>query len=404
MVQANPNSGVVQGIRQKLEMMPAQQLAQVAKTSSSEEVRAMALEILREKQIREQAESQAQQSIMQDQQRGLPTPITERAGLPAAPAGSMDMLNAASGGIVAFAGDTDGSQVELDLEKEFAARQKAAEFAKRQREAAGIGAPKAAMADYYAQEKADIAEATKQKKGYDLLNFGLNLATEAGSLPYAASRAGQKTLPAMIAREDELRGRRGNLAKGLAEIAEGERLVKAGDIEAGNAMIEKGNERNNRLKIAEMQNKASMASANRPDSIDKSEKIFLKQMIDAGSPDNADTRAAARQKALAASGMAGPKLGVNMEAKIGAEHAKINSAYETKLLMAETDAERKQLLAERQAEKDAVTKRYNDAARLVSDESPTGGPSGANPVVVDGYQFPDQASADKYLEAKKKKK
>jgi len=253
MVQANPNSGVVQGIRQKLEMMPAQQLAQVAKTSSSEEVRAMALEILREKQMREQAETQAQQSIMQDQQRGLPTPVTERAGLPAAPAGAMDTLNAASGGIVAFA---DEGQVELDpeeaarMQQDFMARQKAVEFAKKQREAAGVGAPKAALSDYYAQEKADIEQARKQKGGYNLLDYGLNLATQAGPLAYAAAKAGKNTLPGMIAREEDLRGRQGNLAKGLAEVAEGERLMKAGDITAGNAMHEKGQERINKLEIA----------------------------------------------------------------------------------------------------------------------------------------------------------
>jgi hypothetical protein len=311
MVQSNPGSGVVQGIRQKLEMMAPQQLQQVAQTSSSEEVRAMAIEILREKKIREQAEMQAQQSIMQDQ-RSMPTPVSENMGISAAPAGSMDTLSAASGGIVAFAGP-EGSQVELDLEKEFAARQKAAEFVKRQREAAGIGAPKAAMADYYAKEQTDLAEATKQKKGYDLLNFGLNLATEAGSLPFAASRAGQKTLPAMIAREDELRGRRGNLAKGLAEIAEGERLVKAGDIEAGNALIKEGNERRSRENIARMQNQASMASANRETDLDKTTKDFLNEMLANGFPDNAATRAQARKKAIGAVGGLDRKLDVQEE-------------------------------------------------------------------------------------------
>jgi hypothetical protein len=263
MVQANPNSGVVQGIRQKLEMMPAQQLAQVAKTSSSEEVRAMALEIFREKQIREQAESQAQQSIMQDQQRGLPTPITERAGLPAAPAGAMDTLNAASGGIVAFANE---GEVELDpeeaarMQQEFMARQKYEGYAKKQREAAGIGAPKAAMADYYAKEQADLPNARKQKTGYNLLDFGVNLASQAGPLGYAVAKAGKAALPGMIAREEDLRGREKDTAKGLAEVAEGERLMKAGDITAGNAMYEKGQDRLNKIEVAQNRNPGNMMS------------------------------------------------------------------------------------------------------------------------------------------------
>jgi hypothetical protein len=319
MVQSNPNSGVVQGIRQKLEMMPAQQLEQVAKTSSSEEVRAMAIEILREKQLRDQAEMQAQQSIMQDQ-RSMPTPVSQNMGISAAPAGSMDTLSAASGGIVAFAGDTDGSQVELDLEKEFAARQKAAEFVKRQREAAGIGAPKAAMADYYAKEQTSLGEDEKKARGYDLLSYGLNLAGEAGSLPSAAARAGQKTLPGMISRQEGLRGRRGEVAKGLAEVAEGERLVKAGDIEAGNAMFEKGQDRINREKIAKIQAQSSAASANRATDADKRIET-IRQAIIAKLPEN--QRAAAQKDPAIAEqaqsqyfrdvNLAGPKLNIQEE-------------------------------------------------------------------------------------------
>jgi hypothetical protein len=262
MVQANPSSGVVQGIRQKLEMMRPEQLQQVAQTSSSEEVRAMAIEILREKQLREQAESQAQQSIMQDQ-RSMPTPVSENMGLSAAPAGSMDMLSAASGGIVAFANE---GEVELDpeevarMQQEFMTRQKYEGFAKKQREDAGVGAPKAALADYYAKQQTEIDDAKKQARGYDLLNYGLNLATEAGPLGYAAARAGQKTLPGMISRQEELRGREKDVAKGLAEIAEGERLMKAGDITAGNAMYEKGQDRLNKIEVAQNRSPGNMMS------------------------------------------------------------------------------------------------------------------------------------------------
>jgi hypothetical protein len=251
MVQANPDSSVVRGIRQKLEMMPADQLQRVAQTSPSEEIRAMAIQILQEQKIREQAEAQAQQSIAQDQ-RGLPTPVTERAGLPAAPAGAMDMLSAASGGIVAFAGE-DESLVEDEttrLQKEFAARQQYADFFKKQREDAGVGAPKAALGEYYTKEQAALGDAEKQARGYDLLNFGLNLATQPGSLALAGARAGQATLPGMIARQEGLRGRRGELAKGLAEVEEGKRLLALGDITGGNAMFEKAEERLSKERVA----------------------------------------------------------------------------------------------------------------------------------------------------------
>ena len=247
MVQANPDSGVVRGIRQKLMMMGADELNRVAQTSPSEEIRAMALQILQEQKIREQAEAQAEQSIAQDQ-RGLPTPVTERAGLPAAPAGSMDMLNAASGGIVAFANE---GEVELDLEKEFAARQQYENFVRKQREAAGIGAPKAALGEFYTKEQAALADAENKNKGYNLMDIGFNLATQTGSLAHAAGKTGKETLPGIIAREEGLRGRRGEAAKGLAEVAEGERLMKIGDIAGGNAMFEKAQERISKEKIAD---------------------------------------------------------------------------------------------------------------------------------------------------------
>jgi hypothetical protein len=262
MVQANPDSSVVRGIRSKLEMMGAEELQRVAQTSPSEEIRAMAIQILQEQKIREQAEAQAQQSIAQDQ-RGLPTPVTERAGLPAAPAGSMDMLSAASGGIVAFAGP-DGSQVDLDeaetkrLQKELDARKKYTEFYKQQREDAGVGAPKASLADLYAKQQADLAEDRKRKAGYDLLNFGIELGTQPGGLLQAGLQAGKRALPGMIAREDALRGRESDIAKGMAEVAEGERLMKLGDITGGNAMFEKAEDRFSKERVAGMKSPGEM--------------------------------------------------------------------------------------------------------------------------------------------------
>ena len=254
MVQANPDSGVVRGIRQKLMMMDAEELSRVAQTSPSEEIRAMAIQILQEQKIREQAEAQAQQSIAQDQ-RGLPTPVTERAGLPAAPAGAMDTLSAASGGIVAFAGP-DGSQVELDpeetarLQRQFLERQQYENFVRKQREDAGIGAPKASLADLYTKQQADLAEDRKRKAGYDLLNFGIELGTQPGGLLQAGLQAGKRALPGMIAREDVLRGRESDIAKGMAEVAEGERLMKLGDITGANAIFDKVKERETKESIA----------------------------------------------------------------------------------------------------------------------------------------------------------
>jgi hypothetical protein len=388
MVQANPNSGVVQGIRQKLEMMPAQQLAQVAKTSSSEEVRAMALEILREKQMREQAETQAQQSIMQDQQRGLPTPITERAGLPAAPAGSMDMLNAASGGIVAFANE---GEVELDpeeaarMQQEFLARQQYEGYAKKQREAAGVGAPKAALADYYNKEQADLPNARKQKTGYNLLDFGVNLASQAGPLGYAVAKAGKAALPGMIAREEDLRGREKDTAKGLAEIAEGERLMKAGDITAGNAMYEKGQDRLSRENIASLKGPGNMVAYAQnylQAKINSGDKRDPSAILTEGMNQYMSLYGAAGARAAAAATVAG----TGIESKITEANEKIDRAYILKESQAKP-ADKPALAAQKQREKDDAAKRIRR-----DNATPSGGGGGgsdkpkagtaANPIVI----------------------
>ena len=167
----------------------------------------------------------------------------------------MDTLSAASGGIVAFAGP-DGSQVELDpeetarLQRQFLERQQYENFVRKQREDAGIGAPKASLADLYTKQQADLAEDRKRKAGYDLLNFGIELGTQPGGLLQAGLQAGKRALPGMIAREDVLRGRESDIAKGMAEVAEGERLMKLGDITGANAIFDKVKERETKESIA----------------------------------------------------------------------------------------------------------------------------------------------------------
>jgi hypothetical protein len=54
----------------------------------------------------------------------------------------------------------------------------------------------------------------------------------------------------MIARQEGLRGRRGEVAKGLAEVEEGKRLLALGDIEGGNKMFSQAEDRLSKEKIA----------------------------------------------------------------------------------------------------------------------------------------------------------
>jgi hypothetical protein len=105
---------------------------------------------------------------------------------------------------------------------------------------------------YYSLFNTEIKDAEDKIKGYNLMDIGFNLATQTGSLGQAAGKTGKATLPGIIAREEGLRGRRGEVAKGLAEVAEGERLMKIGDITGGNAMFEKAQERITKEKVAGM--------------------------------------------------------------------------------------------------------------------------------------------------------
>jgi len=248
MVQGNPDSGVVRGIQAKLQMMSPEQLQQVAKTSPSEEIRTMALQILQEHKVREQAEQQAKNSIMQDQ-KAMPTPVSQGVGLPAAPAPSLDGM--ASGGIIAFA---DEGQVELDPrlnpEAEALLRQKYITAAQRQREALGLDVSQAPRKEYYAKEAEDIARTKEENKGKYLMDLGLGLAGSTGNFIPSVARAASAAGTAAESRKESTRSREGQLAKGLADIAEGERLIKLGDVTAGNAMYEKGAERINKVQVA----------------------------------------------------------------------------------------------------------------------------------------------------------
>jgi len=319
MVQANPDSGVVRGIRQKLMMMNADELNRVAQSSPSEEIRAMAIQILQEQKIREQAEAQAQQSIAQDQ-RGLPTPVTERAGLPAAPAGSMDMLNAASGGIVAFAGE-DESLVEDEttrLQKDFANREAVAKFLAQRRQDANIGAPKAELAKFYAKQQADLAEDRKRKGGYDLINYSLELGTQPGGLLQAGLQAGKRVLPGMIAREDALRGRESDIAKGRAEIEQADRLERLGYAKEAAVMRNEALNRFSKKDIAIMESENRKAIAAKDTVLDKIfndvfADLVKNQKMD---PNNPNTRVIARRIAAGISGLTAEKVDVQKEAQV----------------------------------------------------------------------------------------
>jgi hypothetical protein len=391
---AGPEGSVINSMRAKLEMMDTPQLQKIMQSSPSEEVRKLAAEVIMEHQMAAKAEQQV-------------TPPQAQAmseGIAALPAPSMD--NMAGGGIIAFAGP-DGSQVEdPDLQYlNMAEKQQKAAL-----ERAGItGSPNAKYKEFIDKQISGLGADKESQKGLMMMDYFSNLGTQTGPLGYAALKAARETTPSFRTGLQSIKKAEADVMKSQAELQNADRLEALGLNKEANDLRKNAEANKKALEVAEINAaahlKAAGMTANRPSDLDKTTKAVFDDLVAKGAdPKSPATMAQARTQAISMTGMAGGKLGINMEAKIGAEHKNIDAKYATKLLMAETDAEKAAIQKEITAEKNAVTKRYNEAASLVSgDESPVGGKGGANPVVVDGYQFPDQASADAYEKAKKSK-
>jgi hypothetical protein len=397
-VEANPQSSVTRGIQAQLAAMPEEQLRQVATTSPSQEIREMANQIIAQKEIEKQAEMRAEQSMGQQPMQ----PQMQSQGIAAAPAGSMDTLQAAGGGIIAFANKgvvPDINTLESD-EDRLARIQK-------QQELVGItGKPMEGYGKYIAEQIAKQSEKESQMKGYNLMDISSRFGTVTGGPLYAAQQAVQGSMPEIQKRQETFQSREGQLMKGQAEIENADRLEKAGFIKEANIEREKGLNRIKDLQVANISAKAQLASASRPSDLDKTTTAEFNALVASGAnPKDPSTMQRARSIAIEKTGMAGAKLGVNMESKIDAANKQIDAKYATSLLMAENAKEKTAIEAKIKAEKDAVIKRYNEAANLLNADSGGGAPaSQAGPVVVDGYQFPDAASAEAYKKAKANKK
>ena len=391
---AGPEGSVINSMRAKLEMMDTPQLQKIMQSSPREEVRKLAAEVIMEHQMAAKAEQQV-------------TPPQAQAmseGIAALPAPSMD--NMAGGGIIAFAGP-DGSQVEdPDLQYlNMAEKQQKAAL-----ERAGItSGPNAKYKEFIDKQISGLGADKESQKGLMMMDYFSNLGTQTGPLGYAALKAARETTPSFRTGLQSIKKAEADVMKSQAELQNADRLEALGLNKEANDLRKNAEANKKALEVAEINAaahlKAAGMTANRPSDLDKTTKAVFDDLVAKGAdPKSPATMAQARTQAISMTGMAGGKLGINMEAKIGAEHKNIDAKYATKLLMAETDAEKAAIQKEIAAEKNAVTKRYNEAASLVSgDESPVGGKGGANPVVVDGYQFPDQASADAYEKAKKSK-
>lgn len=251
---AGPEGSVVNSMRAKLEALAdspggVQQVAQIAQTSPSQEMRALANEVLMEKQMEERAAQQAEQSIQQDQAMGR--------GLAAAPAPVMDTLAAAGGGIIAFA---DEGEVEYDPNKvyqdPYQVLSDAEAFAreKGRREALGIGeAISPEYREFLTKRKEALGKQSESDVGLNMIDFFSRM-NKPGSTLTAATAAAGESLPGIIARRKEAAARESEIAKGEQDIYGKERAEKVGILGAATKGQEESLKRRSEREKAKISN------------------------------------------------------------------------------------------------------------------------------------------------------
>jgi hypothetical protein len=215
---AGPEGSVVSGMRAKLEALADSpggeaQVAKIAQTSPSQEMRALANEVLLDKEQEKRAAAQAEQSIAQDQGMGR--------GLAAAPAPVMDTMSAAGGGIVAFA---DEGEVEYDPTKVYAdpyqvlsdeqafARQEA------RRKAAGIGeAVSPQYREFLTKQAEGMPGYQNRLEGLEMMKTFARMNKPGRTIDAVLGGLGEST-DSIAKMYETIRGREEGIAKGEQDI------------------------------------------------------------------------------------------------------------------------------------------------------------------------------------------
>jgi hypothetical protein len=303
---AGPQGSVVESVRAKLEELASQpggveKVKQIAQTSPSDEVRKMAAVVVAEHTMQAQAEQQV-----------TPAPQAQSQGIAALPAPSMDGM--AGGGIIAFAGP-DGSEVE-DPDLQYL------DMAEKQRnmalQRAGIMSPaNSKMKEFLAKQVGALPGVKESEKGLMMMDYFSNLGSQTGPLTYAALKAAKETTPSFRKGLESIKKAEADVIKGQNDLENADRLEALGLNKEANELRKNDEANKKALEIAKLQTNATLKAAGinagRETDLDKTTKDFFNEMIAAGSPDNAATRAEARKKALAATGLAGPKLDLQEE-------------------------------------------------------------------------------------------
>jgi hypothetical protein len=274
--------------------MPEAQVAQVAQTSPSETVRAMANEVLIEKRMQAQAEQQAEQSIAQDQ---------APRGLAAAPAPSMDAIGAAGGGIVAFA--NEGEVEEDDKYGQYV------RDVQKARLAAGVeGSPiDPKLKAMYEERIAGLPGRRESDTGLNMIDFFSRMNKPGSTLSAGITAAGE-ALPGITARRKDLLAEELAATKGMSDLTLTERAEKLGISKEAMGAYEKEMDREKSLDVARI------GAAPRATDLDKTTAAELALLLEQGAPNNAATRAMARTVAIEKTGLAREKVDVQQDAAL----------------------------------------------------------------------------------------
>lgn len=292
-------SEVEMGMKAKLEALASTdaglaQVAKIAETSPSVEMRKLANQVLIEKQMERQAAAKAEQSIAQDQSKGLA----------AAPAPAMDTLGAASGGIVAFANE---GQVEEDEDK----YGQYVRDVQRARLAAGVeGSPiDPKLKAMYEERLAGLGARRESDVGLNMIDFFSRMNKPGSTLSAGIAAAGE-ALPGIAARRKELAADELAITKGMADLTAAERAEKLGISKEALAAYEKEMDREKSLDVARI------GAAQRPTDLDRTTTAFFDELIAGGAPNNAATKAQARKLAIQETGLLGRKVELQEDAAV----------------------------------------------------------------------------------------
>jgi hypothetical protein len=261
-------------VKQQLSMMSDEQLKQVLTTSASNEIRAMAGQILAEHQMAKQ--------------------MTERMGSPDAGQGLMaantgnTFENMAGGGIIAFgAGDLVVDDVPELTKQEMAKRlaepvapglpvtpmQKPANVGsqdlntvarglQQSREEAGVvGKPRAAERAAIEKQLAGLDSKESSEKYFKLAEFFANMANTPGGLLRSATESGAKILPEFAKLQADQAKIRNNYANIQANIDEADRLERMGLVKDAESIREKSAKEEGENRRADEQNKRALKIA-----------------------------------------------------------------------------------------------------------------------------------------------